>query len=469
MRRPTLILLLLLFTSLVSTAQINLRDNLKSILENEKVDTSRILLMAKLSNIYKDEKPVIGLSYAHQGILLARKIKFLKGEATCMNALGNNYRRIGEFTKGLQLHLDALKIFEKLEDPLGLIISLHGISVNYEDREEYHQALDYAYRVLPIANHLKNNDELMRIQSNMGKIYEKLGDLDSALHYEQNAYEIAISKKDSSILGNILSRLGNIYFKLNNPDMALVYYKMGIPIAISINDQNSLAELYYDVANLFQHQSKIDSALHYAKMDLQVATEMPIPNQIVKASSLLTALYKSINVDSAYKYLSLATITKDSLFNHGKLKQMQFLSFEEDKRQAEIAQKAVEEKEEQFHMLQYVAIGILILLSVILFLLLTNSIIANENWVKFLGIIILLIVFEFINLLLHPFLLKITHHSPILMLLGMVALASILVPFHHKLEHWIKVKMVEKNKKIRLEAAKKTIANLGDTAKNDIE
>lgn len=463
------ILILLLLHSFLSNAQVNLKDKLKAKLENEKVDTGRIFIMAQLSNAYKDEKPVIGLSYAQQGILLAKKIKFLKGEAACMNALGNNYRRIGEFTKGLQAHLDALKIFEKLEDPVGLMTSLHGISVNYEDREEYDQALDYAYKVLPIASRLKNNDELMRIQSNMGKIYERLGRLDSALHYEQNAYEIAISTKDSSILGNILSRLGNIYLGLNNPEMALAHYKMGIPIATSVNDQHSLTELYYDIANLYQRQSKIDSALHYAKIDLQVAAAMPLPGQIVKASSLLTALYKTTNVDSAYKYLSLSTITKDSLFTHGKLKQMQFLAFEENKRQAEIIQKEAEEKAEQFHLLQYVAIGILILLSTVIFLLLTNSIIANENWIKFLGIIILLIVFEFINLLLHPFLVRITHHSPILMLLGMVVLASVLVPFHHKLEHWIKVKMVEKNKKVRLAAARRMIEKLEENTESNVE
>jgi hypothetical protein len=34
------------------------------------------------------------------------------------------------------------------------------------------------------------------------------------------------------------------------------------------------------------------------------------------------------------------------------------------------------------------------------------------------------------------------------------------VPLHHKLEKWITRKMVEKNKKIRLAAAKKTIQQL---------
>jgi hypothetical protein len=46
------------------------------------------------------------------------------------------------------------------------------------------------------------------------------------------------------------------------------------------------------------------------------------------------------------------------------------------------------------------------------------------------------------------------------MLLAMVCIAALLIPLHHKLEHWITHKMVEKNKKIRLAAAKKTIATL---------
>ena len=104
------------------------------------------------------------------------------------------------------------------------------------------------------------------------------------------------------------------------------------------------------------------------------------------------------------------------------------------------------------------AIGILLFISI--FLMLTNSIIVNEKWVSFLGILGLLVVFEFINLLIHPFLEELTHHSPVLMLLSLVAIAALLIPLHHKLEHWIKHKMVEKNKRIRLEAAKKTIETL---------
>ena len=74
--------------------------------------------------------------------------------------------------------------------------------------------------------------------------------------------------------------------------------------------------------------------------------------------------------------------------------------------------------------------------------------------------IALLIVFEFLNLLLHPFLENVTHHTPVLMLVALVCIAALLVPLHHKIEKWATHRLVEKNKAIRLADAKKTIEKL---------
>ncbi|MBS1639334.1 MAG: hypothetical protein JSR12_04695 [Bacteroidetes bacterium] len=95
-----------------------------------------------------------------------------------------------------------------------------------------------------------------------------------------------------------------------------------------------------------------------------------------------------------------------------------------------------------------------------MFLLLSRSFIVHHKIVAFLSVIILLVVFEFINLLIHLFLENITHHSPILMLLALVCIAALIVPLHHKIEHWSTNKLVEKNKAIRLAKAKKTIEEL---------
>ena len=84
---------------------------------------------------------------------------------------------------------------------------------------------------------------------------------------------------------------------------------------------------------------------------------------------------------------------------------------------------------------------------------------------RFSGAIALLI--QFLNVLLHPFLASVIHHLPMLMLLALVCIAALLVPLHHKSGYWARAKLTEKNKQIRLVAAKKMIESLSGGNKND--
>ena len=142
------------------------------------------------------------------------------------------------------------------------------------------------------------------------------------------------------------------------------------------------------------------------------------------------------------------------------------MAFKEQLRMIEDAAKKSEEEEQRKQNIQYalMALGIIILFT--LYLLLSRSFITNTKLIEFFGVVALLIVFEFLNLLLHPFLERVTHHSPVLMLLALVCIAALLVPLHHRVEKWATAKLVEKNKQIRLAAARKTIQQL-DTKSED--
>ena len=183
-------------------------------------------------------------------------------------------------------------------------------------------------------------------------------------------------------------------------------------------------------------------------------------NKSIKPAKLLLDIYENSNSDSAIKYFKLYRAANDSLFSTKTIQQTQLMTFENEMRQQELVAGKLKIQEERRQNIQYalIALGIIVLIS--LFLLLSRSFITNTNLIKFFGIIALLIVFEFLNLLLHPFLERVTNHSPVIMLLALVSIAALLVPLHHKLEKWATTKLVEKNKSIRLATAKKTIETL---------
>jgi hypothetical protein len=216
---------------------------------------------------------------------------------------------------------------------------------------------------------------------------------------------------------------------------------------------------------------ELDSALNYLN-SAQEGLDLGKPGKSwVKLADMLYEIYKAKGNDKyALKNLEISRMLQLKGDSAAQLQQIQALSFEEDQRQMAVAAEKEKLIEERKHNLQYAAIALGVVLIVILFFLLSHSIIANQRVIKFLGILALLIVFEFLNLLLHPYIGNLTHHSPVMMLGIMVCIAALLIPLHHKLEHWITDNMVEKNKKIRLAAAKKTIEQLerSTDAQNDL-
>jgi tetratricopeptide (TPR) repeat protein len=292
----------------------------------------------------------------------------------------------------------------------------------------------------------------------MGLCFLNLGQLDSALKYEQNAYELQINSRGKAIA---LARLGSIHTAMNNYDVALSFYRMGIPVAIANSDNNALTELYSGIFTLFQKQQQYDSCIYYGRKELETAQEFGTPAAIAAAySDLFTSYKKNNTTDSALKYLELAAITKDTLITQEKIRQQQILAFQEESRQKEKQAELKIAAEKRKQDIQFAAIAVGVICFILLFLLLSRSIIINANWIRFLSVLALLVSFEFINLVIHPYLSGYTNDSPILMLCALVIISAMLIPLHHKIEKWIVEKMVEKNKAIRLAAARKTIEKL---------
>ena len=251
---------------------------------------------------------------------------------------------------------------------------------------------------------------------------------------------------------------------MNRPEIAMSYYRASLPICRETDLQSGIMEVSIGMAELFKNAGKFDSAQYYAKLSLGFARNGGFKLHIFNGSNFLASFYEERhNVDSAFVYMREMIAVKDSLFNEERLRQAQMLSFQETLRQQQIANEQKLREQERKQNIQYAIVGICVVTFILIFLLLSRSVIVNEKWIRFLGVLGLLLVFEFINLWLHPFLGELTHHSPALMLLIMAGIASLLIPLHHRIEHYITHKMTLKNRRLRLAAAKKTLAELQET------
>ncbi len=274
--------------------------------------------------------------------------------------------------------------------------------------------------------------------------FEKLNQLDSARIYTNQAYELAVKYNIQYILGIALNNLGNIHSKMQQGDIAIGYYRQSLSKVFSINDTEGICETTLGMAELFRKAGQADSALYYSRLSLATADEGGFTKPLLNASSFLTNYFKGLNLlDSAYHYQEITIAAKDSLFSQEKTRAVQNLSFTEQLRQQEIAEANQKAEEEWKSNIQMMGIGTFITFFFgLLFVFSKRK--ANPKFIKFLGLLGLLLLFEFISLFLHPYIATFTHHTPVLMLLILVGVASMLVPVHHKLQRWVKEKLAQR-------------------------
>jgi tetratricopeptide (TPR) repeat protein len=411
------------------------------------------------TELYFDKK---GLE---KGIELATEFKKLNEEnavdfVTILIAL-KMAQDEGNYTAGLNMALPILARFEKNNDVIGVTYALAGIAVCYGNSKDYEKAIDYLKRAIPLTQTRNDQKFLARLYNDIGFYYSRISLPDSGLIYSYKSLELATKLNYVQGMPHVLSTLAGNHVVNKDYDLALPFLRQALHHANKHSFSRALGFLQNDIAEIFLETKLYDSAFHYLQRALQIYETLDGKPQQLRSFNYLTQCFEETNQpDSANKYFRLAMTLKDTLYNLEKIKLVHSMSFTEQLRQQEIEEAKLKMQSDRKHNIQFGLIAIGIITFIILFLILSRSVITNTRMITFLSILGLLVVFEFLNLLLHPFLERITHHSPLLMLIALVSIAALLIPLHHKLEKWATQKLIEKNKSVRLANAKKTISEL---------
>ena len=383
---------------------------------------------------------------------------------------GKNYTNLGlamilekngDFPGSLNLLFSVLPQFEQRKDSFGILNTYRLIGGTYMSAKDYVQAAKYSKKEIDFANNDKNL--LSRIYNGIACIYGEGKMADSGMAYAEKAVKMDGELKNDYQLAISTSTLGENYIAAGQHDVALPFLRRTATYYKQYGASSPYMDAYLknDFAEVFLATKMYDSSNYYSRQALITSVPLDIKDQSMRSYEYLYKSFEQTNQqDSLNKYFRLTMLTKDSLLSLEKVKSIQALTFQEQLRQQEAEAEKAKAEEERHQNIQFALIAFGIISFIIIFLLLSRSFITNTKAIEFLGVIALLIIFEFLNLLLHPFLEKVTHNSPVLMLLALVCIAALLVPLHHKIEKWATAKLVEKNKQIRLAAAKKTIEQL---------
>lgn len=435
--RKIIVLGLCLLPAAVVTAQKPRADSLSRLLETEKKDSSRVKLLWQIASATSVYNPDTALIIAYQSLSLARNIHYPEGESRATGILANIFMRIGNYPRALELNIEKLKIEEKRNVPQNLSSVLMNIGVVYALQEEYDKALEYYTRADSIIQ--LNNVEVLKynIALNTGDAYDRLNLSDSSFKFFSRSLILAKEQEDGDLIGTSLTGLGHSFRKMGNYTEARNHYHSAIHYLEEAQDDEVLCEVTLGLAKLYEVSGRYDSAGHYGDLSLAIARKAGFLSKQLEAAEFLSDHYqKRRSIDSAFTYVNYVRGLNDSVNSKNKIRESQIISSNEQFRQLEREAERKEQKKQRAQQLQLLLIAVFIPFFFTLTLLLSR-VKVPVKMVRLLGVLSLLFLFEYLTLLLHPTVARLTHHTPVYEIMIFVGLAAILIPAHHRLEHWM--------------------------------
>jgi two-component system, NtrC family, sensor kinase len=328
----TLIILGIYMPSLAQNIE---ADSLKKELAIVSDAKKKVVILEGLSFAYVSTSPDTALQYATEGLELARKSNYVRGEALCVNALGNVFFKVGDYTKALEMYNRNLELKEKLkESPAVTYFNMANV---YTEQQDHQHALQYLFKTKEVDEEKKDSTGILFDLYSLSCIYLRMNDYDSAIYYSQQATALAEHLQDKNLAGAIHNNFGEIYRSQNNLALATRYFQQSIPFSETINDNEVLAADYSGLAKVYQQKGMNDSAVWFAKKALAIAEAAPFLKQVFENSGLLAQVFKNQKkFDSAFKYQELSILVKDSIFNIEKVKKIQNYKLQELQKQQAI-------------------------------------------------------------------------------------------------------------------------------------
>jgi tetratricopeptide (TPR) repeat protein len=437
----------------------------------------------------------LGTRYDKSRPLIERYFIHANHGAACFNrGLVQEQRAnsIEQFAIAEQLGLDTL--LSQASNNLG--DALVGSSDVALQLKYYYQALDYAERsgsahrigtaqkqiatvyrsmgdiprameLLKLAiTNVRDDYQRARTSSGLSVCYLMMGQPDSALYWAQRSNIIPRPEDDPQAYAHAYYNLGAAYAAKGERALADVHFARAIEVSDSFRLVIPLFKSLVARGRMTLDAGDISSALADGRRALQVSRDGSNVEGTIAAADLLRRAHKAAgHSDSAYHYFEQRVLYADSLRSTDNLNKLQNLAFAQELKEREEAKAKAAEAAARSHNIQFGIIALIVITLGIFLLIFSRTSVVGAKAIKNLSLIALLLFFEFINLLLHPVLDRITNHSPILMLLCMAAIAGLLIPLHHRMEHFITNMLVSKNNRVRLEAARRTIEELEGSGK----
>lgn len=424
-------------------------------------EDQRTLFMIKSSlfgrYLYKNDQEQ-AMVKAREQVDLAERIGNDSLISRSFISLGGAFAMVNDINSALKYFTVGLEVAERIHDSTMCGLATKEIGIVYGWNGDDRSALRYMQRCLTYG---AKDGIRARAMTVMVRSYLALGSVDSAFYCAQQADILTEPGRDPFGYAVYQTALASVYAARKEADLAEPYFKRAIAVADSFDLPMPLAGAATGYARMLLADGRNEESLIWARKGFQAATELGTPMAMMRTAEVLADAFKANQlVDSAFAYMKVGSAYRDSISAAVNRSRMQSQLLDQELKDRADVNLKEEAKATRSRNIQFGIIALIVITLLVFLLAISRTSVVGAKTIKNLSLVALLLLFEFINLVLSPLLGEVFDQSPLLIMLAMVVIAGLLIPLHHRMERFITNMLVSKNNRVRLEAARRTIAEL---------
>jgi adenylate cyclase len=247
------------------------------------------MLYSGIAAVYADwNQNKKALEYYHKAIEISKSTGNKSMLAYSMNNIGITYRHLGYLDTAFFYEIRAGKIFEDMNDDMGICASNQSIGDIYLKKKQYNTALKYYQKALVSCEKSGEKSRISSLLMSLGETYYYMNNMVKAIENCNRSLLIAKGLRNTEyILGNY-KLLSNIFSGLNNCDRAFFYYKKYAEKKDSIFN----TDIHQQIANIQEkyETDKKEKAIKILKQKEEIQKIDLKRQKIVKNSFLIVAI-----------------------------------------------------------------------------------------------------------------------------------------------------------------------------------
>jgi tetratricopeptide (TPR) repeat protein len=215
-----------------------------------------------------------GIGYQEQALAIAQEIGDRRGEGQALGNLGLAYYNLGEYRRAIEYHEQHLAIAREIGERLGEGHALGNLGIAYFSLGEYRRAIEYHEKRLTIAREIGERRGEGHALGNLGNAYYSLGEYPRAIEYHEQRLQIAREIGDRQGEGAALGNLGLAYRSLGDYRRAIEYYEQHLKIAREIGDRQGEGNALGNLGIAYHSLGEYRRAIEYYQQQLTITREI---------------------------------------------------------------------------------------------------------------------------------------------------------------------------------------------------